>query len=174
MNIFYLDECPWVCATLMHNRHVVKMPLETAQLLSTAHVEVDGRQVAYKSTHKAHPSAIWTMEAKENYLWLYEHFKALITEHQHRYPMSNLHKSARFLEALAEPPQGITRVKRTPIRLAMPEILKAQYSGVEAYRKYYRIYKRVDKDGRKATWTERPVPQWFVIQNKHREARAWN
>lgn len=163
MNVFYLDHCPTQCAQWMHNRHVVKMILESAQLLSTVHVLVDGQQVAYKATHKNHPSTLWAMESQQNYLWLFEHFKALIAEHQHRYPKSKLHKSARFLEVLSVVPKGIKRVKRTPIKLAMPDILKAQYSGPEAYRKYYRFYKRVDKDGKKATWTNRPVPEWFII-----------
>lgn len=139
------------------------MILESAQLLSTAHVVADGAQVAYKATHKNHPSTLWVLEAQENYLWLYEHFVALIEEHQHRYPKSKKHKSSRFLEALSQVPKGIRRVKRTPIKLAMPEIIKAEYSGVEAYRTYYKIYKRFDKDGKAATWTNQPIPTWFHI-----------
>ena len=58
MNFFYLDDCPRRAAENMCDQHVVKMILETAQLLSTAHVELDGDQVAYKATHKNHPSAV--------------------------------------------------------------------------------------------------------------------
>lgn len=163
MNIFYLDPCPRQCARYMTNRHVVKMILESAQLLSTAHVVADDVKVAYKPTHKNHPSTLWVLEAQENYLWLYEHYIALIEEHLHRYPKSKKHKSSRFLEILSRVPKGIRRVKRTPIKLAMPEILKAEYSGVEAYRKYYKIYKRFDKDGKAAAWTNRPIPTWFHI-----------
>lgn len=163
MNIFYLDKCPVQCAHWMNNRHVVKMILESAQLLSTCHVLVDGVQVAYKPTHLSHPSTLWAMEAQENYQWLFNHFVALIKEHQHRYPNSKIHKSSRFLDVLSQTPKGIRRVKRTPIKLAMPDILQAEYKGTEAYKQYYKIYKRKDKDGKAATWTNRPVPDWFVI-----------
>lgn len=163
MNIFYLDTDPVICAHLMSDRHVIKMILETAQILSTAHVVKGCGQVAYKKTHENHPSTLWAMEAQENYLWLFEHFKALIDEHLHRYPNSNIHKSSRYLTELSEVPKGIRRIKRTPIRLAMPELLKCQFKGTKAYQEYYKIYKRQDRDGRKPTWTNRPIPSWFNI-----------
>ena len=59
MNLFYLHRDPVEAARLQCDRHVVKMILETAQMLSTAHLELDGKQVAYKATHKNHPSTVW-------------------------------------------------------------------------------------------------------------------
>ena len=56
MNIFYLSRDPHEAARLQCDRHVVKMILETGQLLSTAHVEIDGVQVAYKGAFKNHRS----------------------------------------------------------------------------------------------------------------------
>lgn len=161
MNIFYLHHCPEQCAKWLCDRHVVKMILETAQLLSTAHVVIDGNQVAYKATHLDHPSTLWVMEAQDNYRWAYRHLQALIEEHQYRYPSSPLHKTARHLEGLSEPPRGIKLTKRTPIKLAMPLILRTLFDGVNAYREYYSIYKRKFKDGRDATWTRRSPPDWF-------------
>ena len=67
MNIFYLHKDPKTCAEMHCDKHVVKMVLEYAQLLSTAHRVLDGDEWAdkaqlYKATHKNHPSAIWARE----------------------------------------------------------------------------------------------------------------
>ena len=69
MNIFYLDRNPILAADKQCDRHVVKMILETAQLLSTAHYELDGESPAYKPTHKNHPSAVWVRKSLDHYLW---------------------------------------------------------------------------------------------------------
>ena len=94
MNIFYLDEDPRQCAEWMVDKHIVKMILETAQLLSTAHRVLDGIEsidtssgrkkkvyklnddrdlVLYSATHINHPSALWARQAEEQYHWLVEH-----------------------------------------------------------------------------------------------------
>jgi hypothetical protein len=44
MNIFVLDTNPAKAAKYHNNKHCVKMILETAQLLSTAHRIIDGKQ----------------------------------------------------------------------------------------------------------------------------------
>ena len=60
MNIFYLSNDPVQAAAYQYNKHVVKMILETAQLLCTAHHELQSAvDVPYKPTHRTHPSAIW-------------------------------------------------------------------------------------------------------------------
>ena len=93
MNIFYLSRDPHEAARLQCDRHVVKMILETAQLLSTAHVELDGRQVAYKATHKNHPSAVWVRSNPRHYRWTHQHLMALGREYERRY--SKVHRTIR-------------------------------------------------------------------------------
>ena len=79
MNIFYLHENPQRCAEMHCDKHVVKMILETAQLLSTAHHEIDGEPSieCYKATHKNHPSAVWARENRSNYIWLWNLLNSL-------------------------------------------------------------------------------------------------
>ena len=78
MNIFYLDKCPHKAAELQYNKHVVKMILESAQMLCTAHhVHGDPASVPYRQTHRYHPSTIWARENASNYEWLFHHFCAL-------------------------------------------------------------------------------------------------
>ena len=83
MNIFYLDEDPVLAAQMHCDKHVVKMILESAQLLSTAHLLIDGDELAderglYKATHKNHPSSKWVRDSSENYEWLWNLFDQLL------------------------------------------------------------------------------------------------
>ena len=91
MNLFYLDRDPAEAARLQCDKHVVKMILETAQLLSTAHAELDGESPAYKPTHKNHPSAVWVRERASHYLWAFKHMLALGREYTKRY--GKVHKT---------------------------------------------------------------------------------
>jgi len=78
MNIFYLDKDPVTAAILQYNKHVVKMILESAQMLCTAHHELlDEPDVPYKPAHVNHPSTIWCRQNTRHYFWLYEHMLAL-------------------------------------------------------------------------------------------------
>jgi hypothetical protein len=108
MNIFYLSQNPVECAQMHNDKHCVKMILESAQLLSTAHRVLDGVETVglsqsgrkkkiwklandkldtklYSATHNNHPSAIWVRQSKNNYVWLFNLFCSLIVEYQHRY-----------------------------------------------------------------------------------------
>ena len=49
MNLFYLHDNPKDCANMHVDKHCVKMILEYAQLLSTAHRVLDGNQVVGKT-----------------------------------------------------------------------------------------------------------------------------
>ena len=90
MNIFYLDKDPVKAAKLQYNKHVVKMILESAQMLCTAHHVLDNRvrlldDIPYKITHVNHPSTKWVRTNNRNYMWLYHHMMALGDEYTKRY-----------------------------------------------------------------------------------------
>ena len=160
MNIFYLDEDPTTAAQWQCDRHVVKMILESAQLLSTAHRELDGDEWAdevglYKSTHKNHPSAAWVRASSDNYRWLYLHFYALCDEYRYRYGKE--HKTWQKLGlALAEVPMNIPGDDFTDPPQCMPDVYK-HASTVQAYRNYYTL----DKSRK----------DWFVY--KKRRCSPW-
>ena len=109
MNVFYLDHDPKTCATYHNDKHCVKMILEYAQLMSTAHRILDGEDVnplIYKATHKNHPSAIWARTNGSNYEWLYELFVDLSDEYSYRY--GKLHLSYTKLSGiLSNAPKNI-------------------------------------------------------------------
>lgn len=160
MNIFYLSNDPEECAQYHVDKHVVKMTLETAQLLSNAHHMLDGAQVIkpiYKLTHKNHPSAIWVRSSKEHYNWLWKLLDCLCKEYTYRY--TKVHKIERegLLEILKDPPINIPNKgwlsDPTP---AMPDHYKTN-TAIQSYRNYYMGDKKYF-----ANWKHRPQPTWFV------------
>ncbi len=167
MNIFYLDSDPFKAAEYMVDKHVVKMIVETAQLLSTAHRVLDGKQVGkawvlpderedvlYKITHINHPSAIWCRYSNNNYNWLYCHFLGLLKEYTHRY--NKVHKSTQLTLWLRTPPHNIPVGYKTQVTPAMPDEFKDPHDSVKSYRNYYRVGK-----ANLHKWTGRDVPLWI-------------
>lgn len=138
MNIFYLDRDPSEAARLQCDRHVVKMILETAQLLSTAHHELDGESPAYKPTHKNHPSAVWVRSSSLAYNWTWRHLRALGREYEKRY--GKVHKTiAEHLESLRLAPNamcGGSDAPWSPPPQCMPDEYKRDDT-VLAYQLYY-------------------------------------
>lgn len=155
MNIFYIHDNPYVAASAMTNKHVVKMILESAQLLSSAHRVLDGihyngftktgrkqqqwhhpEQTLYKATHVNHPSAVWARKNSANYQWLFHHFNALSQEYTNRY--GKIHATwIKLVNILADSPVNI---EKCDIISSMPQAMPEVYhdnDSVLAYRKYY-------------------------------------
>ena len=138
MNIFYLHENPETAVTPMYNKHVVKMLLETAQLLCTTHhVYGNGENVPYKKTHENHPSSIWVRQNTANYDWTYVHFLALCEEYTRRY--GKIHMSyTKCADVLFDAPSGMNHSDTiTPMPQCMPDQYKVDGDSVKAYRNYY-------------------------------------
>lgn len=178
MNIFYIDHDPIKAAQGMVDKHVVKMILESAQLLSTAHRLLDGTQVEgtsktgrkakrwilhdgrqdvlYLATHIHHPSAVWCRQSVENYLWLVEHFFALMHEYTHRYAK----KHACFGDLsfmLQSPPHKLKDYDWTNMPCAMADEYKISDDPLTNYRNYYKIGKATMHK-----WTNRQPPEWII------------
>lgn len=149
MNIFVLDKNPTIAAQLHLDKHVVKMPLETAQMLST----VNGGY-PYKATHKNHPCTIWARQSKANYMWLVNLGVELCKEYTHRY--GKVHKCQAVIEQLQSPPESVPDGDMTAFAQAMPDECKRE-DAIEAYREYYR-----QRKAGFATWKNRDVPRWML------------
>ena len=147
MNIFALDNDPIKAAQMHNDKHVVKMILETAQMLST----VSGGP--YRPTHKNHPCTVWARQTKGNYDWLVQLGFALCHEYGIRY--NKQHKCQSVIERLQYPPESIPDGDRTPFAQAMPDDCKAD-DAITAYRTYYKQHK-----AHIAKWTNREAPQWI-------------
>lgn len=150
MNIFISSPSPTRSAKFLDNSRLIKMILETAQLLSTSlrFYGFDGD--VYKSTHLNHPSAIWTRTTRGNYKWLLAHFRALNQEYTKRY--GKVHKSAEKFQIFAINTYLIPDGKRTPFANCAANKDKGldfkHLPVFEAYQKY--LFKRFEGDIRPA------------------------
>lgn len=154
MNIFVLDTDPVIAAKMQCNKHVVKMILESAQLLSTCHHwHESASDDMYRSTHQNHPCSVWVRQSANNYYWLYQHFLALMDEYTERY--GKVHACDRLRSVLAIAPPTMPFLGLTEFPQCMPEEYK-QESTVEAYRAYYAGDKAY-----MAVWPENKMPEWF-------------
>jgi hypothetical protein len=157
MNIFMLDRSPTLAANYHCDKHVVKMILEYAQLLSTAHRElddIDDDDVLYRKTHVNHPSGIWVRESSSNYGWLYNLFVSCCAEYTRRYGKVHLTQT-KLLSRLSHLPDNIPDGDLTPMRLAMPDECKLD-DPVAAYRGYYKSHKADI-----AVWNYSKTPYWW-------------
>ena len=180
MNIFYLHEDPIQNAKWHIDKHIVKMPIEYAQLMSTAHRLLDGEMylgktaigrnikrwklhderedILYKASHINHPSAIWVRESIENYFEMYKLYMAVLAEFTNRY--GKVHGSSKPSIALIRPPKNIPMVKGTQLPQCMPEICKVKNNPILAYRNYYIVEKNSF-----ASWKNREIPEWFQTKD---------
>lgn len=160
MNIFYLDPNPAKCAEYHNDKHVVKMILEYAQLLSTAHRVLDGDEYAdatglYKKTHTNHPSAVWARSNKVAYCWLHKLLHQTCLQYTLRY--KKVHKTQKLVFALSALPSNVENGHTFfPPPQCMPDEFKVDNDPVLAYRQYY-----VGAKASFSTW-KNGVPNWFT------------
>lgn len=155
MNIFILDNDRDKSIKYLPDKHVVKMPLESTQLLCGAyHIlgQADTQQYLYKPTHLKHPCSLWVMESVDNWEWLREYTIKLGEEYSYRY--GKQHKSVELAKTLSTPSyesKGLTEfAKCVPIEFR-------ELSVVEAYRQYF-----IEQKQHLKTYTKRNIPEWWI------------
>ena len=179
MNIFILDKDPIVAAQLQCDKHVVKMIVESAQMLSTAHRMLDGESyyglskngrkiqrwrmqdsstddLLYKASHINHPSTRWVRENAIQYQYAYDMFAHLCDEYTYRYGKVHM-TDTKLRDLLNQLPKNITLGEWSEPPQCMPDDVKTE-STIEAYHKYYREYKTPF-----AVWTGRPMPDFMQL-----------
>lgn len=154
MNIFVLDMDHRKAAAYHCDKHVVKMCLEYAQILSTTANTVLSEQVGYKTTHLNHPCSVWARQTSDNTKWLAELLVALGDEYTLRY--NKIHKSVDVgVNAARRAVKILPNTGMTPFAQAMPDEYK-DADPVKAYRNYYLGSKRGF-----ATWKNGEPDWWF-------------
>ena len=179
MNIFITDTDPVKSATDLPDKLLVKMVLETAQILCTAHRELDGDQYAdrhnlYKAAYTHHPAVKWVQTDFKAYWWTYALFVHLTYEYFLRYEKQ--HACADLTKPLQEIPKNIPRSNTTMYHLfttaplCMPDEYKTEYSYYyhddmkydleKSYRRYLALGKEYIQDA--TAWSKgRSAPDWF-------------
>jgi hypothetical protein len=147
MNIFVLHDDPYWAALYHCDKHVPKMILESAQMLSTV---MGG---PYLPTHKNHPCTLWVAESYANAHWLWLLAKNLNNEYRKRFNHEYDHKSWQAIKHLAMlMPNYLPDEPMTPFAQAMPDEYKND-DAVTAYRAYYRSKSFAEwRNGAPAWW----------------------
>lgn len=208
MNVFYLDSDARKSAAYMCDKHIVKMCVESAQMLSTAHRLLDGKELTFEKLHNGknvkktlhvfdgenvdfveleldgkmkhrwivtnpkcfavahakHPSTIWTMQNRANYMQHFEIFRAMMDEYIVRYQKIRTGLEKMSEEIFSSAPKNITEGPATPPPQAMPEKYKCEDT-VEAYRRYY-----AGDKWKFCKWKHGNLPEWMSIKM----AEVWN
>ena len=146
MNRFIVDEDPKIIAESLCDQHIVKMPLEEAQMLCTTlwhHAPKYAEENdLYKPVHQKHPCTLWAMHSRSNYMYAYTLYTCMLGEYHHRYGKWHgagkhsiaLYKGAKFLPEL-----GIT--KHPQCFSGMDELKTDEFLPINAYRAFYRADK---------------------------------
>ena len=181
MNIFALSRCPVESAEQMIDKHIVKMPTESCQMLHTNCLyflfwEAHGREPSLKELkefHKEshfnylmkpamlnHPSTIWARKTKANFMWLYNHALALCKEYSYRYKKTH-GTEKRILDSFTF---SYDEDDLTPVSIAMADEYRLPQEKhtwdfvIRSYRHYYREGKWSF-----AYWLRRDNPDWFPV-----------
>lgn len=170
MNIFILDKNARIAAQYHCDKHVVKMVLESCQILcSVYHDKASHLAIPYKLTHKNHPSCIWARSSLGNFDWLLQHTRALFEEYTKRY--GKIHKSQTVLEWCESNKDSLVfhKTELQPFAIAIGDDKQCrsriinfdEKDAVEKYRLYYVFDKPF------AVWDNAATPEWFT-ELKHK------
>lgn len=160
MNLFCLDLDPKLCAQAHVNRHVVKMPLETTQMLNQALIKrLPGYVPVYRPTHPHQPVTQWSHASRGNFNWMRDLGIELCLEYTHRY--GKRHKCQDILESfeLLGRQAIFPQEARTPFALCIDDEFKGS-NPVKSYRDFYRV-----KKAHLAEWKNRSRPEWWVASS---------
>lgn len=135
MQIFILDLDPVKSAQYQCDKHCVKMPTESAQILCTVHHLIGKRtDIPYKKTHIHHPCVTWASKSMSNYNWLLSLLDAQLDEYTFRY--KRIHKVRQVYSWLMFNKPSLPDIGLITFPLTMPDIYKTDDT-VESFRNFY-------------------------------------
>lgn len=153
MNIFYLDKDPVKCAEFHIDQHVVKMAVESAQILCSAYYFTGETGLSpYRLTHPYHPCCVWVRESLSNWMWLRSLGLALCREYTWRY--GKKHACDDIISSLTAP--SLPDIGLTPVKYAFDGRFIISADPVANYRNYYKLAK-----SHLFSWRKRDAPKWI-------------
>ena len=148
MNIFAVDEDPAIAAFSLPDKYVVKMPVETTQMIALVFskwyhnygpvLKADNKPYnVEKGAFRNHPCTKWAADSDDNLQWLFQHGISLCNEYTSRYGKKHACERSIRLAALTQMHNGCPE-KHTPFVRAMPDVLKDnnRIDTITAYRMY--------------------------------------
>lgn len=160
MNYFYLDKDLVLSVQYLDNKRLVKMVLETAQMLSTA-ANIHGANTHYRPTHKGHPCTKWVAASQANYLHMIDYFTAICDEYTYRYH-GKIHQCNHLLRDFKEYVALLPELPFTNPPQVTPGIVDSD-DLVNNYRDYLCSKWSNDKNPQ---WQKRSIPHFFTNQTK--------
>ena len=138
MNRFIIEHNPDDIAKSLCDQHIVKMPLEEAQMLNTA-VRIHAPEFAeeaglYKIAYANHPCTVWAGDSWHNFDWLANHAIGLLGEYYMRFGKE--HACSEAIGQMNGMSWRLPNGRLPPFAQAMPDEFK-QEDAVQAYRAYY-------------------------------------
>lgn len=156
MNIFILHSDAKENAKLYCDKHLVKMILESVQILCSVS-RLKGIEAPYKLTHENHPCVKWVAQSEAHWDMLINMVVALNNEYKFRYNKNNNHKSYEVMKKLVKPSFSLTEATGQFFAVVDEVKLLGLKEVISEYRKYYK-----DKYGKmKMTWKNREVPNFL-------------
>jgi len=155
MNLFILDNDMTKSARAHVDKHVVKMPVEAAQIVCAVAHEFGYLDTPYRPTHRNHPCVRWAAESQDNLTWVLEYLRAVSEEYAHRYGREHASTQIWHWATRRAVPIDLPAFGLTPHVQCMPEQYR-RTDVVEAYRAYYRGEKQ-----HLAKWARRGEPPWW-------------
>lgn len=161
MNIFWLDEDMQKCAEYHCDKHVVKMLLESVQILSTVLHLAGIENVPYKPTHTKHPCTLWAAYCNDNFKKLTLLATKLSNEYTHRY--GKRHKST---DALVE----IFKLTNMNTELPFDDHIESRAAlcvnspdpTADVVSNYRQYYKEKLFDWKSMSYTNRDIPEFLL------------
>lgn len=154
LNIFFLDADPKKCAEFHADKHVVKMAVESTQILCSVYYFTGQEEYSpYKLTHKNHPCCVWARTSLSNWLWLQDLAINLCAEYTYRY--GKIHKCEAIAKALKIP--ALPDMGFTPPACAMDAEYIISNDPVVNYRNYYKYGKN-----HLLNYKKRNLPDWLL------------
>lgn len=155
MNIFVSDTDPAIAGENLDDKRVIKMTLETAQIISAVAHRYSVSGEWYKLTHANHPCTKWAGDTDSNFIWLLEHGASLAAEYTRRF--NKQHKSWDVIN------RGYKIAAALPVAACTPFANCTPYKStpcVTAYRQY--LNEKWQTDRRPPKWTNSSPPSWYV------------
>jgi hypothetical protein len=155
MNIFHLDDDPKKCAQYHFDKHVLKMILESVQILCSVLI-LKKMDAPYKLSFQHHPCVLWASKSLSNWYWLKNLTKELNKEYQYRWRKNINHRSYETIKLFYPSNDRIKDLGITERPQMMPKKYQVIGDSIKAYRTYYLSEKR---DLLK--YTRRMIPEWI-------------
>ena len=170
MNLFVLNLDPFVAARENCDKHIVKIPLEAAEMLGYTYIEkgtffeptpqINNIDLFPFKMHYNHPMSCWVRESQSNFGWTLNHLRGLLDEYTFRY--GKKHSIEKSYNWVVKNKLIFDEINKTEMPRCFGDF-KSQIPTTQDVAKDYQKYYCIAKKGF-VKWTKREIPKWWIQQ----------